>query len=154
MDNVVPTYTYHSPASCTNGTLPFTPRPRRGRTSHRGRYVSDVVVDAPWVITGDMIHQLGIDLVVQGGQSDTPTSNAPTIHQDYDVPKELGIFKKIESKNTMTVSTIVQRIELNRKRLAEKFQRKNAAEKKFYEEKRKQAGESPKLGAGKSKKVV
>jgi len=71
------------------------------------RYVSEVIIGAPYIVTQDLIKQFGINLVVHGWTNSGFDENG----QDcYAVPKQMGIFKNIDTGNRLTTNAIVQRI--------------------------------------------
>jgi len=90
------------------------------------RYVDEVVIGAPWVVTKDLIDNLNVNLVVQGTVVDhsyvEPTDD-PNIY-----PKQIGIFREIESQSNLTTSDILDRIIANRSQYLERNKRKQAKE--------------------------
>jgi len=94
------------------------------------RYVDDVLIDAPWEITREMIAALNISVVATGTLRD-----CEDLHGDekyYEVPKQLGILKTVESKSPLTVETIVERILSQEKAYQTKLKKKSAAENEYY----------------------
>ena len=69
------------------------------------KYVDDVIIGAPYVITQQLIDQINPSVVVQGS---SPTrSNVDA----FLIPKQLGIFKQIESDYPdLTAKSVVHRI--------------------------------------------
>jgi ethanolamine-phosphate cytidylyltransferase len=98
------------------------------------KYVDDVIMGAPWEITEDMIRTLNISIVVQGTHhkdlSDEVVSN-----DAYNVPKQLGIYREIESAYNLTTDDIVRRIVDNRMLYIQRNTRMTANENKYYENK-------------------
>jgi len=90
------------------------------------RYVDEVVIGAPWIVTKDLIDNLNVNLVVQGTVVDhsyvEPTDD-PNIY-----PKQIGIFREIESQSNLTTSDILDRIIANRSQYLERNKRKQAKE--------------------------
>ena len=74
------------------------------------RYADDVLIDAPWEISADMIKSLGIHAVVSGTTHDEKSAVGGKEADCYNVPKELGIFQEIRSESSLTVTQIVSRI--------------------------------------------
>lgn len=74
------------------------------------RYADDVLIDAPWVVSADMIKSLGIHAVVSGTTHDEKSAVGGKEVDCYKVPKELGIFQEIKSESSLTVTQIVSRI--------------------------------------------
>eukprot|EP00301_Raphidiophrys_heterophryoidea_P011922 c18178_g1_i1.p1 GENE.c18178_g1_i1~~c18178_g1_i1.p1 ORF type:complete len:483 (-),score=121.33 c18178_g1_i1:198-1646(-) len=96
-------------------------------------HVDDVLIDAPWTISAEMIASLHISVVVNG-IAGTSEGNDPARHQ---VPKSMGILTEIRSSRSLTVSDIISRIHANEERYRAKFEKKNKAEQEFYKEKHK-----------------
>lgn len=70
------------------------------------KYVDDVIIGAPYVITKELIKQVEPSVVVEG-------SNPTRTNQEesYRIPNEIGIFKKIESDYPeFTAKTVIKRI--------------------------------------------
>jgi len=93
------------------------------------KHVADVLIDAPWDITDEMIQSLGITVVVRGTQS--ADTDADT--DRYRVPIERGIFRKIDSPLDLSVDEILGRIQKNRDRYMVKFEKKKAKEDAYYD---------------------
>lgn len=84
------------------------------------RYVSEVIIGAPYKVTESMVEQCRCDFVVHGS---SPII-ADTDGQDpYEVPKRLGIFRVVESNSPLTTRVIIKRIIANR----EAFEKRNQA---------------------------
>jgi|UniRef100_A0AC35FGZ6 ethanolamine-phosphate cytidylyltransferase len=85
---------------------------------------SEVVIGAPYSITQDLIDRFRINVVVQGNR----VQHHPTIEDidPYEVPKHLGIYKTVDSKNDETTDGIVDRI-INHRRI---FETRNAKKEK------------------------
>ncbi|ONK78265.1 uncharacterized protein A4U43_C02F16440, partial [Asparagus officinalis] len=76
------------------------------------RYVDEVIIGAPWVVSKDMITTFNISWVVRG----TVTENRDFLKEKsdpYEVPMEMGIFRQLESPLDITTSTIIKRIVAN-----------------------------------------
>ncbi|KAL9645078.1 hypothetical protein ABK040_004569 [Willaertia magna] len=89
------------------------------------RYVDDVIIGAPFIVTQDMIDVMKISVVVCGTVQD------PEPHQvdPYELPKKLGIFQQIQSpRPELTTTTIINRIIDNAKRYEERNRKKEAKE--------------------------
>lgn len=71
------------------------------------KYVSEVIIGAPYTMTEYMINDLKINYVVQGK---TPVKPDEDGNDPYEVPKEKGIFKIIDSGNNLTTDVIIKRI--------------------------------------------
>ncbi|KAH9257286.1 hypothetical protein BASA81_004443 [Batrachochytrium salamandrivorans] len=92
------------------------------------RYVDDVLIDAPWDLTREMIAGLNISLVATGTMRDCRQPEDDDSHY-YKVPRELGLLRYVESEGTITVEDIVDRIlsqeTMYQKKLAKKSQLEN-----------------------------
>jgi len=99
------------------------------------RYVNQVIIGAPYVVSKDVIDQFKINVVVHG--------KTPVVELDgsdpYAYPKELGIFREVDSKSTVTTADIVKRIIAHRLQFEERNKKKETKELKAMEamEKRK-----------------
>jgi ethanolamine-phosphate cytidylyltransferase len=99
------------------------------------RYVSDVLIDAPYEITPEMIASLNITEVVRGATSDESDEDGRYKHA-----KEAGIFAVIERPSDFSIGSIIERIHHNQEAFQAKFQKKMRAERQFYEEKHSSRG--------------
>lgn len=95
------------------------------------RYVDDVLIDAPWNITREMIAALNISIVATGTLRDCAV---PKHHEDkyYEVPRQLGILATVESQAKITVDDIVERILSQESAYQLKLKKKSAAENDYY----------------------
>ncbi|KAK9881392.1 hypothetical protein WA026_016281 [Henosepilachna vigintioctopunctata] len=75
------------------------------------RYVSEVVIGAPYSVTADLMDHFKVQVVAHGS---TPVAPDEAGRDPYLYPKEIGKFKTIESGNDMTTEKIVERIIRNR----------------------------------------
>ena len=64
------------------------------------KYVDEVIIGAPWVVTEKMINLFNIHTVVSGSINRT---ECLVSDDTYKAPKELGIFKEVESSYNLTV---------------------------------------------------
>ncbi|KAA0201567.1 hypothetical protein HAZT_HAZT004662 [Hyalella azteca] len=71
------------------------------------KYVSEVVIGAPYSVTDDLLDQLKVDLVCHGATEISPDEDGS---DPYQVPKSRGIFEMVASGNSMTTDRIVERI--------------------------------------------
>lgn len=98
------------------------------------RYVDEVIIGAPWEITKDMITTFNISLVVHGTVAEK-NSFTKGISDPYAVPRSMGIFKILESPIDITTSCVARRIIANHDIYEKRNAKKEASEKKYYEEK-------------------
>jgi len=96
------------------------------------QYVDDILIDAPYEITPEVIARLNISEVVCGTKHDN--IGVPYAENMYDYPKRAGILRVIESPSTFNLANIVHRIRRNQETFEAKFDRKMKAENEFYKE--------------------
>ena len=82
--------------------------------------VSEVVIGAPYIVTQELINRFRINIVVQGNHIEHHQTIAEV--DPYAIPKQLGIYKTVDSKNDMTTKKIIERIIDHRK----EFESRNA----------------------------
>lgn len=75
------------------------------------KYVSEVVIGAPYVITKELMDHFKVDSVVHGKTRIMPGENG---EDPFEVPKKEGKFVIVDSGNDMTTEKIVERIIRNR----------------------------------------
>jgi len=107
------------------------------------RYVSEVVIGAPYTIDKNLMDHFNVDLVCHGSTNivDDSFGNDP-----YSEPKYQDKFKIVLSGNDMNTENIIDRIIGNRKRFQDRNDKKEKKEKAAYaaEMKRRQSLEGPK----------
>jgi len=94
------------------------------------RYVGEVVIGAPYSITRGLINHFKIDVVAHGK---TPVMPDVDGKDPYEEPKQLGIFKTLDSKNDLTTQDIVERIIQNRLNFQKRNKKKEAKEVDYIE---------------------
>jgi len=95
------------------------------------RYVDDVLIDAPYTISRDMITILRIDEVIY-----PYFANEQISHSDisrFQVAIELGILKHIPVEATFRMEFLVHRIQSNAAAIQTKFERKAVAEEAYMD---------------------
>jgi len=93
------------------------------------RFVDDVLIDAPYTITPEMIASLNIAEVVHG----TCFSNdKSTLVERYKFPREEGILHTLISPSKFTLSDILVRIKKNQEEFQAKIDRKKKVEQEYY----------------------
>ncbi|XP_018574297.1 ethanolamine-phosphate cytidylyltransferase isoform X2 [Anoplophora glabripennis] len=75
------------------------------------KYVSEVVIGAPYTVTKDLMDHFKVDIVVHGK---TPIMEDENGEDPFKYPKEIGRFITVDSGNDMTTEKIVERIIRNR----------------------------------------
>ncbi|XP_063075909.1 ethanolamine-phosphate cytidylyltransferase [Engraulis encrasicolus] len=113
------------------------------------RYVSEVVIGAPYTVNKDLLDHFKVDIVCHGKTDVLPDRDGT---DPYDVPKRKGIFRTVDSGNDLTTDDIVQRIIKNRLQFEARNQKKEAKEmaviqamKKSEEERVKETTQQPVL---------
>lgn len=71
------------------------------------KYVDEVVIGAPYCVTKEIIESLNIDVVIHGNTDVMQDADGSDPYQEA---KARGIFKTVESGNTLTTADIVDRI--------------------------------------------
>lgn len=98
------------------------------------KYVDDVIIDPPYLITAEMIAALQINIVVTGKVSEVPEDAESDV---YRVPSEMKILRMIDSGSTMTMGNVLTRIRENATRLENKVAKKMKAEAEHFKGKHK-----------------
>ncbi len=111
--------------------------------------VDDVLIDAPFEITGDLLASLNIHKVVKSdidnidpnattaSTVDLSQLDSPAEEDPYAVPRKAGILVEISTPSKfkkLTVLDIVDRIKEQRERFEKKFTKKKAAEDEYYKQ--------------------
>ncbi|XP_004539072.1 ethanolamine-phosphate cytidylyltransferase [Maylandia zebra] len=108
------------------------------------RYVSEVVIGAPYAVGKDLLDHFKVDLVCHGKTEVLPDKDGV---DPYAEPKKRGVFRAIDSGNNLTTDDIVQRIIENRLQFEARNQKKEAKEMAVIEamkkREQKQQGEAP-----------
>ncbi|XP_061703165.1 ethanolamine-phosphate cytidylyltransferase-like isoform X2 [Syngnathoides biaculeatus] len=89
------------------------------------RYVSEVVIGAPFAVTKDLLDHLKVDLVCHGKTQMYPKKDGS---DPYVVPRKRGILRTVDSGNSLTTDAIVQRITKNRLLFQDRNQKKETTE--------------------------
>ena len=105
------------------------------------KYVDEVVIASPWVITEDLLKSLNISLVVQGTISKVDLEVSQRRKQSleyesdsdpYELPKRLGIYHEVPSERNIETKHIIQRIIENRLKHLNKFSKSSKKEENYY----------------------
>jgi ethanolamine-phosphate cytidylyltransferase len=106
------------------------------------RHVDDVLMDAPYEVTADMLASLQITEVVHVVHNDNNNSNDEneTTLARLQVAQDRGMLHRMERTSDFNMGSILQRIQRNQDAFQSRFDRKTAAEEKFYQEKRQTNG--------------
>lgn len=105
------------------------------------KYVDEVVIASPWVVTEDLLKSLNISQVVQGTISKLDLSVSQKRKQSleyedcqdpYELPKRLGIYQEVASERSIETKDIIQRIIDNRLKHLNKYSRSSKKEENYY----------------------
>jgi ethanolamine-phosphate cytidylyltransferase len=96
------------------------------------RFVDDVLIDAPYEVSAEMVASLKITEVVHGTRSDDIGVSRINEGERYRYPKKAGIFTVMKSPSDFNLGHIVQRISINQETFQAKFDRKMKVEQDFY----------------------
>jgi len=99
------------------------------------RYVNEVVIGAPWILSKEMLLSMKINVVVSGVIRTDMYSHIDD--HCYKAASELGIFKQIDSTSDITTSTVIERILNNYERYDKRNKKKEQRECQFIEEQEK-----------------
>ncbi|XP_033745795.1 ethanolamine-phosphate cytidylyltransferase-like isoform X3 [Pecten maximus] len=94
------------------------------------KYVSEVVIGAPYDVTQDLMDHFKVDIVCHGM---TPVMPAEDGSDAYGIPKKLGKFKTLESGNELTTRMIIERIIAHRLEYQIRNKKKSEKELKILE---------------------
>uniref|UniRef100_A0A673XRJ0 ethanolamine-phosphate cytidylyltransferase n=1 Tax=Salmo trutta TaxID=8032 RepID=A0A673XRJ0_SALTR len=89
------------------------------------RYVSEVVIGAPYAVTRELLDHFKVDLVCHGKTEVHPDKDGS---DPYAEPRKKGILHTVDSMNSLTTDSIVQRIIKNRLLFEARNQKKEAKE--------------------------
>ena len=131
----------------THAHTPLTPHPTLPLLP--ARYVDEVIIGAPWVISRELITSMNIQAVVRGTTCDLTDADGHArlgLHYDvqtaldareeaYSVPARLGILKTMPSPETLTALHIVSRILKQRDMFQARYTRKAASEETYIQNK-------------------
>eukprot|EP00946_MAST-07B_sp_MAST-7B-sp1_P001306 g1306.t1 len=95
------------------------------------KYVSDIVIDPPYIVSKEMIAALNISIVVEG-KSDEAKYGKLKAAGPHRVPKEMGILRVVDSGTEFNMDSLLQRIKENQERLEKKVKKKMAAEAEHF----------------------
>lgn len=71
------------------------------------KYVSEVVIDAPYSITEELMDHFKVDIVCHGKTTVEPDENG---RDPYEVAREQGKYLEVDSGNKLTTQMVVERI--------------------------------------------
>ena len=95
------------------------------------RYVDDVLIDAPYEITSEMISSLNIAEVVRARRDKQNGTIDDADEARYRIARAAGILKVIHVESTFRIGNVIQRIQRNQEAFQAKFVRKMKAEHEY-----------------------
>merc|ERR1712083_822457 len=108
------------------------------------KYVDDVVIGAPYIITEDLIRSLNIKRVVYVNTAEDQVKEEYRHIDPYQVPKEQKIYTELPKiENDMTLEDIARRVEANRAAFQAKFAKKTKSQDEYYANKQSVSENSP-----------
>lgn len=99
------------------------------------RYADDVLIDAPYEITEDMLGFLNIAEVIEVADDDGNRDGSR-----FQAAEVNGILHRMKNTGGFDLSSVVHRIRKNQEAFQARFERKMAAEQTFYKHKRQPNG--------------
>lgn len=99
------------------------------------KYVSEVVIGAPYEVSKDLMEHFKVDVVCHG---QTPIMDDVNDKDPYAYPKACGKFQMIDSGNHLTTNDIIERIITHRLQYEARNKAKADKENKIYESLQKQ----------------
>ncbi|CBY18409.1 unnamed protein product [Oikopleura dioica] len=102
------------------------------------KFVSEVVIGAPYTIDKNLISHFNVDMVVHGSTEVLPNELG---EDPYTVPKDLKKFEIKLSGSEMNTGNIISRIIANRQRFEDRNHAKEIKEKAAYEAEMKRQAE-------------
>lgn len=101
------------------------------------KYVDDVVIEAPYIITEDLIKSLNINEIVNVKTNEDSISEQFKHIDPFEAAKKLGIYHEIDKdQDELTVEKIAHRVLANKEALQAKFAKKSQSEDQYYANKK------------------
>jgi ethanolamine-phosphate cytidylyltransferase len=112
-----------------NGVWPIMNMYERALGALSCRYVDEVLLNAPWQLSEDIIRNHKISVVVAGnGEDEYGKVTAADWEAHYAAAKKLNAFHSVESGSKLTTTQVVHRIVANRQQYEERNRKKEAKE--------------------------
>ena len=113
------------------------------------KYVDEVIIGAPFVISEELIKTMNISVVAKGSVSDIANSSghsavhisydeaqvSQVVAREYEVPQRLGILREFRSTSPLTALTIIERIIAQRAAFQRRFDKKSKSEEAYIQNK-------------------
>lgn len=97
------------------------------------RYADDVLIDAPYVISNEMISALNIAEVVRAKRESQTGAIDDSNEVRYRSARAAGIFTSIQVGTDFRIGTVIQRIQRNQAAFQARFERKMKAEQEYMQ---------------------
>ncbi|XP_078483354.1 ethanolamine-phosphate cytidylyltransferase isoform X6 [Ciona intestinalis] len=94
------------------------------------KYVHEVVIGAPYVVSAEMMDHFKVDMVVHGNSQIFADEEG---NDPYEEPKKRGMFVLVNNSSDLTTPDIVERIIEHRQRYIKRNEKKEAKEMANYE---------------------
>lgn len=107
------------------GKSPYMTLHERALTIMGCRFVDDVIIGAPYIVSEELMDYFHVSLVVAGQHDHLPGENG---QDPFYVPAAAGKFVKIDSGNALTTQDIAKRIEDRAEELCKSTQHKERIE--------------------------
>lgn len=98
------------------------------------RYVDDVLIDAPYEISSEMIASLRISEVIHGA-GDTDGELCSEGDERYRHAKKQGVFHSLKNSSDFSLKTIFDRVSKNQDTFRARFEKKMKSETQHYKQK-------------------
>ncbi|PNW75736.1 hypothetical protein CHLRE_12g539000v5 [Chlamydomonas reinhardtii] len=95
------------------------------------KYVDEVVIGSPCVITEDLMTTFNISVVVRGSMSET-SMLGPVEEERYEVPRRMGLFTELPSPSDVSARNIIHRIVDKRAAFEARNAKKVKGEEAYY----------------------
>jgi ethanolamine-phosphate cytidylyltransferase len=113
------------------------------------KYVDEVIIGAPFVITDELIKSMNISIVAKGTVSDIANSNGHSsmslgfnqgnveslFAKEYALPFSRGILREFTSKSSLTALSVIERILVQRNAFQMRYDKKSKAEEEYIQTK-------------------
>lgn len=99
------------------------------------KYVDEVVIGAPYVVTQQLLNMFNVTIVLKGSETpvDEKVDYEITENDPYQLPKKLGIFKKVWLDCNVTSENLITRIIENRQKIMEANEKKKKKQELYYQ---------------------
>lgn len=106
------------------------------------KYVDEVVIGAPWVVTKDLITTLNLHIVASGSSTKmdqdveaSVSAGGAQMGDAYAIPKSMGIYREIDSTSSLTTEDVVRRLIKNRQEYEQRNAKRAPKEEKYNAQK-------------------